>query len=102
MSEAAQADFPTMSDAGDLAELIAYLTRSTRLTPAEAERLVAEVLSFLQETPEEFVRRRHLALQAAGWSNADIYTQLCSEIATWRFRAPTYSERQIRRMIYGG
>ena len=91
-----------MADAGDLAELIAYLTSSTRLSSAEAHRLVGEVLSFLQETPEQFVRRRHHAMQAAGWSNAQIYAQLIAEVATWRFRAPVYSERQIRRMIYGG
>ncbi|HTV50244.1 MAG TPA: hypothetical protein VME21_03590 [Steroidobacteraceae bacterium] len=102
MDRAIPAHSAAMSDASDLIELVDYLTRSTRLTHAEAERLVGEVLSFLQETPEDFVRRRHLALQAAGRSNAQIYAQLSCEIAAWRFRAPPYSERQIRRMIYGG
>jgi hypothetical protein len=95
------ADWPGMSDPGELQELIAYLVRTSRLSPAEAQRLVAEVLSFLRETPEDFVRRRHRALQAAGLSNASIYLQLAAQMSAWRFRAPEYTARQIRRMIYG-
>jgi hypothetical protein len=90
-----------MSDLGEFQELIAYLTRTSRLSTSEAQRVVAEVLSFLQETPEEFVRRRHRALQAEGLSNTAIYMRLAAELSAWRFRAPEYTERQIRRMIYG-
>ena len=90
-----------MSDLGEFQELITYLTRTSRLSTPEAQRVVAEVLSFLQETPEEFVRRRHRALQAEGLSNTSIYMRLAEELSTWRFRAPAYTERQIRRMIYG-
>ena len=50
----------------DLEELLDYLARTTRLERAEAERLVDEVLSFLGEEPEQFVRRRHLELQRQG------------------------------------
>lgn len=90
-----------MADLGEFQELIVYLTRTSRLSPSEAQRLVAEVLSFLQETPEEFVRRRHRALQAEGLSNDSIYIRLAAELSAWRFRAPLYTARQIRRMIYG-
>ena len=90
-----------MSDLGDLQDLIAYLTRTSRLAPAEAQRVVAEVLSFLQETPVEYVRRRHRVLQAEGLSNPSIYMRLAEELSAWRFRAPQYTARQIRRMIYG-
>ena len=90
-----------MTDQGDFQELIDYLTRTSRLTPGEAQRVVAEVLSFLQETPEDFVRRRHLALQAEGLPNTTIFMRLAQELAVWRFKAPAYTERQIRRMIYG-
>lgn len=90
-----------MSDLGELEELIEYLTRSTRLSSAEAQRVVAEVLSYLNETPEDFVRRRHRALQAEGFPNPSIYTRLAEELAALRFRAPEYTARQIRRMIYG-
>jgi hypothetical protein len=94
-------DWPGMSDLGELRELVDYLTRTTRLSSAEAQRVVAEVLSYLQETPEEFVRRRHRALQAEGLSNPSIYMRLAEELSARRFRAPEYTPRQIRRMIYG-
>jgi len=90
-----------MSDPGELDELIGYLARTSRLSREEARRLVREVLNFLNETPEEFVRRRHGVLQAEGLPNPAIYLQLAAELSAWRFRAATYSERQIRRMIYG-
>ena len=91
-----------MSGPGELSEeLIGYLVRSSRLTRAEAARLVDEVLSFLCERPDEFVCRRHRALQADGLSNAEIYARLQAELSNWRFRAPEYTERQIRRLIYG-
>jgi hypothetical protein len=90
-----------MSDLGELEQLIAYLTRTTRLSPEGARRVVEEVLGFLNETPEDFVRRRHRALQAEGFSNPAIYLRLAEELSVWRFRAPQYTERQIRRLIYG-
>lgn len=90
-----------MSDLSDLGELVNYLVRTTRLTPPEAARVVNEVLTFLSETPEAFVRRRHLALQGEGLSNPAIFAQLADELAQWRFRSPPYTARQIRRIIYG-
>jgi hypothetical protein len=90
-----------MSDPGELEELVVYLVRSSRLSPEEARRIIENVFAFLHETPEEFVRRRHLVLQADGLSNAEIYLRLTAEVAARRFRAPAYTERQLRRMIYG-
>jgi hypothetical protein len=90
-----------MSDPGELEELVSYLARSTRLTPEEGRRVLEEVLAFLHETPEAFVRRRHRALQADGLPNSAIYLRLTAELSARRFRAPAYTERQIRRMIYG-
>jgi hypothetical protein len=99
------ADFASASDSNgaqdDMGELVDYLARSSRLTPQEAARLVNEVLAFMSEMPEDFVRRRHLALQGQGLSNRAIYLQLSAELTSRRFRAPEYSERQIRRIIYG-
>jgi hypothetical protein len=96
-----QAECLAMSEPTEVAELIEYLARTTRLNAAEATRVVEHVLAFLNETPEHFVRRRHLALQAQGYSNSAIFAQLDIELERWRFRAARYSERQIRRMIYG-
>jgi hypothetical protein len=90
-----------MVDPGELHELVAYLASTTRLSAAEARHVIEEVLSFLDETAEAFIRRRHLALQAEGLANSEIFARLQSELARWRFRSPAYSERQIRRIIYG-
>ena len=72
-----------MSDPGELQELIAYLVRTSRLSPTEAQHVVAEVLSFLHETAEDFVRRRHRGLQAEGLPNASIYVQLAMSDASY-------------------
>ena len=90
-----------MSELTEFDDLVAYLVRTSRLSRPEATRLVDEVLSFLDERPEEFVCRRHRALQGEGLSNTEIFLRLAAELERWRFRAPAYSERQIRRMIYG-
>lgn len=84
-----------------LRELTDYLSRTTRLEPDEAARVVQEVIGHLQETPDAYVRRRHRALQGEGLTNAAIYERLAVELSVWRFRAPELSPRQIRRMIYG-
>jgi hypothetical protein len=90
-----------MPDLSELNELVDYLARTTRLTRPEAARVVDDVLAFLSETPEDFIRRRHLALQAAGCSNSEIFARLSVELQSRRFRAGELSERQIRRIVYG-
>ncbi len=90
-----------MSDLSELQELIAYLVRTTPLSHGEATRVVGDVFAYLGETPEGYVRRRHLVLQAEGLSNPEIFARLQVELEQWRFRAPGLTERQIRRIIYG-
>ncbi len=90
-----------MSDPHPLEDLVAYLARSTRLNPAEVARLVDEVLTFLDERPEDFVCRRHRELQREGLANGEIFGRIAREMEGRRFRAPGYSERQIRRIVYG-
>jgi len=85
----------------ELDDLVAYLVRSSRLDRAEARRLVDEVLTYLDEQPEAFITRRHRELQGEGLANGEIFTRLSAELARRRFRAPDYSERQLRRIIYG-
>jgi polyhydroxyalkanoate synthesis regulator phasin len=90
-----------MSDFGDLDELVDHLVRTSRLSASEAARLVNDVLTYLTETPETFVRRRHYVLQREGLSNPEIFERVAAELTQWRFRAPRYTARQIRRIIYG-
>jgi len=90
-----------MSEPTEFEDLVSYLVRTTRQSHTEAIRLVDEVLAFLDERPEEFVSRRHRALQREGLSNSEIFLRLAAELERWRFRAPAYSERQLRRLIYG-
>lgn len=90
-----------MSDRMELDELIGRLTRISRLSPQEATHLVDEVLAFLDEPLEEFVRRRHRELQREGSSNPKIFAQVAAEAGQRRFRVRGLSERQVRRMIYG-
>jgi len=90
-----------MADQIELEELIGYLVRSSRLSRAEASRLVDEVLAFLDESAEEFVRRRHRELQHEGCANSEIFARIGAEATRWRFRAAVLSERQIRRIVYG-
>lgn len=90
-----------MSDTADLNDLVTYLARTSRLTSAEIARLVDELLAFLEESAEEFIRRRHGELRQEGYLNTEIYSRICDEVARRRFRAPDYTERQIRRIVYG-
>ena len=89
------------AEPNDLEDLVDYLARTTRLERGEAERLVDEVLSFLGEQPEPFVRRRHLELQRQGLSNEAIFARLEQELRRRRFAAPAYTRRQLRRIVYG-
>jgi len=90
-----------MSEPAEVEDLVTYLVRTTRLSRAEVGRLVGEVLSFLDEQPEEYICRRHRALQGEGLPNSEIFARLAVELRRWRFRAPAYSERQLRRIVYG-
>ena len=86
---------------GQFEDLIRHLARSSGLTEPAAAHLVEEVLGFFDELPEAFVQRRHREMQMQGLQNAEILARLAAEMSHRRFRAPAYSERQIRRMIYG-
>jgi hypothetical protein len=90
-----------MSDPADLNDLVAYLARTSGLATAQVTRLLDEVLAFLDESAEEFICRRHRELQQEGHPNTKIFSRICEETTRRRFRAPAYTERQIRRIVYG-
>jgi len=82
-------------------DLIEHLTRQTTMSPLTAENVIAEVLAYYAETPDSFVRRRHLELRQQGHSNSSIYAAIRQEIPLRLFASEPHSERQIRRIIYG-
>ena len=86
---------------GDLDDLVAHVARSSALDPSQARRIVDDVLSYLSESPQDFVRRRHAALLRLGRRNPEIYETIAAELAERRYSAPPWSIRQIRRVIYG-
>jgi hypothetical protein len=83
------------------ADLVEYLIRTCLFSPAEAARVVADVLGYFSEPPEDYVRRRHRELKARGLTNDLAFEQIAAEIPLLRYAAPDYSLRQLRRIVYG-
>ncbi|WP_404388294.1 hypothetical protein [Humibacillus xanthopallidus] len=82
-------------------DLVARVAGSTGLSEAEAARVIGDVLAHYAEPVEDFVRRRHSALQLRGTRNPAIYRTIAGELSQRLVAAPTLSERQLRRIIYG-
>jgi hypothetical protein len=82
-------------------ELVRHVAATTGLDEATAMRIVADTCAYFGETVEEWVRRRHTQLRERHLKNDDIWPRLMAELPARRFRAPTLSERQLRRMVYG-
>jgi hypothetical protein len=91
----------SMTAISPIDDLLEHLVRTTALSRDQATRIVAEVLTYFDETLETFVRRRHRELQAEGLANAAIYQRIRNDLKFWRIAAPETSERQIRRIVYG-
>ncbi len=85
----------------ELDELATRIAVSSGLPAAVARRIVEDVIAQYTETVSEYVARRHKELTRSGWKNPDIYRRLVEEVAVRPFAQPPYTERQIRRMIYG-
>ena len=81
--------------------LVERVVASTGLTPAEAARLVEDVVAFHAEPVEDYVRRRHAHLKTYGAKNDQIFAQLVEELAGRVVAAPELTERQLRRIVYG-
>ncbi|MBB3045699.1 MULTISPECIES: hypothetical protein [Nocardioides] len=88
---------PTSSDS----DLVARIVASTGLSPAEAARVVEDVVAFHAEPVEEYVRRRHAQLKTYGRKNPEIFARIAEELADRVVAAPALSERQLRRIVYG-
>ena len=82
-------------------DLARNLAASTGLPQSTATRVIADVTTYFSETIEEFVRRRHAELQRAQRKNAEIWPVIAAELGQRRFPAPSLSDRQLRRLVYG-
>jgi hypothetical protein len=85
----------------DLDELLDQLERTTQLPRTVLGRVIAEVVEHHREPVEHLVRRRHRELQATGLSNSLIWIALNEELTTRVVASPRFTERQLRRMVYG-
>ena len=82
-------------------ELVDRIAASTGLSPAEASRVVQDVVAFHAETVEAYVRRRHADLKTYGAKNDEIFARLTVELEGRVVAAPALTERQLRRIVYG-
>ena len=85
----------------ELDELLDRLEHTTQLSRGVLGRVVADVLDHFGETAEAFVRRRHVDLQTSGLNNPEIWDRVSEELKRSRVSAPTFSARQLRRIVYG-
>jgi len=82
-------------------DLVRYLAASTGLPQPTAVRVIADVTTYFSETIEEFVQRRHAELQRTQRKNDEIWPVIAAELRQRRFPAPSLSDRQLRRLVYG-
>ena len=82
-------------------DLARYLAASTGLPQSIAMRVIADVTTYFSETVEEFVQRRHAELQRTQRKNDEIWPVIAAELRQRRFPAPSLSDRQLRRLVYG-
>lgn len=82
-------------------DLVGSLAASTGLSAAEARRVVDDVKAWYREGAEQFVRRRHAHYQLHGVRNADAFPLIAQELSHRLVAPPEYSQRQLRRIVYG-
>jgi len=82
-------------------DLIERVASSTGLTQAEAARVVEDVLAWYREPVHDYVRRRHAHHRLFGRRNPEIFALITDELAGRLVAAPSLSQRQLRRIIYG-
>jgi hypothetical protein len=82
-------------------ELIDRVAGSAGLTPAEAARVVQDVLAWYREPVEDYVRRRHAHHHLYGRRNPETFELIAAELAGRVVAAPPLSQRQLRRIVYG-
>ena len=78
-----------------------HLVSQFSLTDSQAEMLLLEINEYFNKTAEEYIQKKHYELQAMGKRNDEIYKIIQKELEVIRVKPPSFSLRQIRRIIYG-
>ena len=64
--------------------------------------MVEDVVAYLAEPVEDYVRRRHAELKTHGAKNPEIFARIADGARRARVvAAPELTERQLRRIVYG-
>jgi hypothetical protein len=95
------AEWPSLVLVRGEQELVGHLVATTGLSASEAARVVEDVVAYLAEPVEDYVRRRHAELKTYGARNAEIFERIGSELPGRVVAAPQLTERQLRRIVYG-
>lgn len=82
-------------------DLVEHVATTTGLSEAEASRVVEDVVAYLAEPLEDYVRRRHTEMKTYGAKNPAIFERIAAELAGRVVAAPQLTERQLRRIVYG-
>jgi hypothetical protein len=82
-------------------ELVRHLAVTTGLSESEAARVLEDVVAYLAEPVEDYVRRRHAELKTYGAKNTEIFERIAAELSGRVVAAPELTERQLRRIVYG-
>jgi hypothetical protein len=82
-------------------DVVSHIAASTGLSPADAARVVDDVLAYYAEPADEFVRRRHQYYRSRGVKNPTAFRLIGTELDDRLVAAPRLTERQLRRIIYG-
>jgi hypothetical protein len=98
-----RADLPSSgrSDVVLDTDLVDRVAASSGLSAAEAARVVSDVLAWYHEPVEQFVRHRHAHYKLYGKRNEEIFALIAGELRGRVVAAPAFSERQLRRIVYG-
>jgi hypothetical protein len=80
---------------------VSHVAATTGLSETEASRVVEDVVAYLAEPVEDFVRRRHAEMKTYGAKNPQIFERIAEELAERVVSAPELTERQLRRIVYG-
>jgi hypothetical protein len=82
-------------------ELVARIAESTSLTPAEAARVIDDVLAWHRQPVADYVRHRHAQLHLRGVRNDAAFEVIAGELRGRVVAAPELTTRQLRRIVYG-